>query len=157
MPFGKGAAIPDNVVVDKVIMVINQSQAYKEAYKSFKALTQADQDFAHVITHFKAVERLRKECKDTAQDRGYEIDAAEAAMEGATRGLTDLANSIQQRETANAGSKTANNNGMLQEIRDGLFQVQQQVNQQGQQLAGNMQQPFQKLDNHALQSSRTPA
>ena len=37
---------------------------------------------------------------------------------------------------------------MLQEIRDGLFQVQQQVNQQGQQLAGNMQQPFQKLNNN---------
>ena len=90
-----GDSIPNNIIVDKVIMVINQSQAHKKAYKNFKALAQVDQDFAHVITHFKAAERLRKECQDTAQDRGYGMNAEEAAMEGATRGLTDLANSIQ--------------------------------------------------------------
>ena len=73
-------------------MVINQSQAYKEAYKSFKALAQADQYFTHVIAYFKAAERLRKKCQDTAQDRGYGINAEEAAIEGATKGLTNLAN-----------------------------------------------------------------
>ena len=82
-----GDAIPDNIIVNKVLMVINQSQAYKEAYKSFNALAQADQDFAHVITHFKAAERLRKECQDTAQDRGYRMNAEDTAIEGATRGL----------------------------------------------------------------------
>ena len=61
-----GYAIPDNIIVDKVLMAINQPQTYKEAYKSFKALAQVDQDFAHVITHFKGAERLRKECQDTA-------------------------------------------------------------------------------------------
>ena len=105
-------------------MVINQSHACMKTYNSFKALAPVDQDFAHAITHFKVAECLRKECQDSAQDRGYGMNAEDTAIEGATRGLTDLANSMQQRETANAGSKTADNNGMLQEIRDGLFQVQ---------------------------------
>ena len=30
-----GDVIPDNIIVDKVLMVINQSQAYKEVYKIF--------------------------------------------------------------------------------------------------------------------------
>ena len=34
-----GDDIPDNIIFDKVIMVMNQSQASKAAYKSFKALT----------------------------------------------------------------------------------------------------------------------
>ena len=53
------------------------------------------------------------------------MNAGEATMEGATRSLTDLANFIQQREAANVGSKMTNNIGILQDIWDGLFQVQQ--------------------------------
>ena len=75
-----GDAIPDNIIVVKVLIVVNQSQAYKEAYKSVKALAPADQDFKHLITHFKASEQLRKECQDTAQDRGYGMNAEEAAL-----------------------------------------------------------------------------
>ena len=97
-----GDKIPDNIVVDKVLMVIIKSQAYKEAYKSFKALPPIEQDFAHVKTHFTAAERLRKECDDTAQDQGYSINAEEVAIEGARKGLTDLANNMHQHENNNA-------------------------------------------------------
>ena len=119
-----GDAIPDNIIVDKVLMFINHSQAYRETCKSFKSLAPQDQDFAHIIINTKALERLRKECQDFAQDRGYGMNAEDTAMEEATRGLTGLAYSMQQRKTANAGSDTADNNGVLQEIWDGLFQVQ---------------------------------
>ena len=105
-------------------MFINHSQAYRETCKSFKSLAPQDQDFAHIIINTKALERLRKECQDFAQDRGYGMNAEDTAMEEATRGLTGLAYSMQQRKTANAGSDTADNNGVLQEIWDGLFQVQ---------------------------------
>ena len=74
------------------------------------------------------------------------MNAEEVAIEGATKGLTDLANNMHQHENNNAGGKTENNS-VLQEIRDGLFQVQQQVNNQGQQLANNMRQPFQQSNN----------
>ena len=113
-----GHKIPDNIIVDKLLRVINGSQAYKEAHKSFKGLALQDQDFAHFKTHFRAVERLRKECDDTAQDRGYSTNAEEVASEWATKGLTDLANSLQQRQ----GGETANNS-VLQEIRGELFQM----------------------------------
>ena len=100
-----GHKILDNTIVDKLLRVINGSQAYKEAYKAFKSLGQQDQNFARLKTHFRAVERLRKECDDTAQDQGYSMNAEEVAIEGATKGLTDLADSLQQRQ----GGETANN------------------------------------------------
>ena len=61
-------------------MVINGSQAYKEAYEAFKSLAPQDQDFAHLKTHFRAAERLRKECDDAAQDQGYSMNAEEVAI-----------------------------------------------------------------------------
>ena len=119
-----GDKIPNNIIEDKVLKVINKSQAYKEAYKRFKTLPPLDQDFAHVKTHFTAAERLRKECDDTAQDRGCRMNAEEVAIERVTKGLTDLANNMYQHENDNARG-AAENNSVLQQIRDGLFQVQQ--------------------------------
>ena len=63
------------------------------------------------------------------------------------KNMLDLANAMNWEETANAGAETAIvTNTALREIRDGMVLMQQQMNQQGQQLTGNMQKPFKQLD-----------
>ena len=92
-----GDQILNIIIVDKLLMVINQLQEYTEAYKSLKALSDPDQDFTHLIQHFKAAERFQKKCQDSAQDRRYGMhaEAKNDALQQATRGLTDLTNSLQ--------------------------------------------------------------
>ena len=72
-----GHCIPDNIIVDNVILVIVNSQTYKQAYAELKAFQV--QDFAAVQTHFKQAEFIQKECQDTAVDHGFGILAEEAA------------------------------------------------------------------------------
>ena len=92
-----GHKIPDNIIVDKLIRVINGSQAYKEAYKSFKSLGQHDQNFVLLKNTFQGGRTPAcKESDDTAQYREYSMNAEEVAIEGATKGQTDLSDSLQK-------------------------------------------------------------
>ena len=72
-----GHCIPDNIIVDKVILVIVNSQTYKQAYTELKAFQV--HDFATVQMHFRQPEFIRKQCQDTAVDHGFGILAEEAA------------------------------------------------------------------------------
>ena len=129
-----GDCIPDNIIVDKVLIMIMKSQAYKAVYLTLKTLPPGNQDFAHVQTHFRTAERLCKKCQDTAQDYGYSsLSTEEAAQDGMTKNMLDLANAMyrnDQNETVNAGREMANVTiAALEEIRDGMVQMQLQMNQ----------------------------
>ena len=116
--------IPENIIVDRVLLVIVKLQAYKQEYKQFKPLP--GQDFAKVQIHFKAAKRLWKKYQDTAEEHGYGMLAEDAAQDGMTKIMLNLANAMNRNETANAGIELANvTDAALQEIRDRILIMQQ--------------------------------
>ena len=102
-----------------------KSQAFKQEYAELKA--PQVQDFAAVQTHFKQAKRLRKECKDRAEDHRFGMLAEDAAQDGMTKNMLNLENAIHRNETANAGTVTVKKNAVLQEQRDGMALLQQQM------------------------------
>ena len=61
--------ITDHIIVDKVLICINCTQAYKQQHLEFKRLP--DQSYASLRTHFTAAERNRQEVVDEAAQHGY--------------------------------------------------------------------------------------
>ena len=134
-----GHRIPDQIVVDKVLGQIVKSQAFITAYEAFKQLPL--QDFAALQVHFKQAERNNREYRDSADQHGYGMGADEHAANKMTENLTNLAQALQQTETANGASNATENTSALEQIKNGMFSLQQQLlstQQQQQQMATSM-------------------
>ena len=83
--------------VDKVLICINRTQAYKQQYLKFKRLP--DQSYASLRTHFTAAERNQQEVEDEAAQHAYGGNAQEASDINMQESLTNLAAEITERET----------------------------------------------------------
>ena len=120
-----GHQVPDQIVVDKVLGQIVKSRAFITAYEAFKQLPL--QDFAVLQVHFKQAERNNRECRDSADQHGYGMGTDEHAANEMTKNLTDLAEALRQTETANGASDAAANNSALEQIKNEMVSLQQQL------------------------------
>ena len=84
------------------------------------------EDFAVVQTHFKHADLLRKECQDTAE-HGFGMSAEEAAQDGMTKNMLNLANAMHCNKKVNAGTASAETNACMQQIKNGMTALQQQT------------------------------
>ena len=141
-----GHRIPDNMIVDKVLIVICRTQAYKQQYLAFKQLEV--QNYAALMKHFKQAERDRIECEDAAAQHGYGMNAEENGDDAMSKHLENLANAITANEVAHnahEAATTAQNDGndILRQLTANIENMQQQLmatQQMQQQMAANMQQ-----------------
>lgn len=137
-----GHRIPDNMIVDKVLIVICRTQAYKQQYLAFKQLPV--QDYTNLMRHFKQAERDRLECEDAAAQHGYGMNAEEEENDMAKH-LNDLAQAITENEMANKAATASSEqyNDMILQLQNGMANLQHQLlatQQMQQQMAANMQQ-----------------
>ena len=141
-----GHRIPDNMIVDKVLIVICRTQAYKQHYLAFKQLPL--QNYTTLMAYFKQAERDRIECEDTAAQHGYGMNAEENGDDEMAKHLNNLANAITANEVASNVQEAAtaahgNTTDMLMQLTANIENMQQQLmatQQMQQQMEGNMQQ-----------------
>ena len=81
--------IADHIIVDKVLIRINHTQAYKQQYLEFKSLP--DQSYALLRTPFTSAKCNRQEVEDEAAQHGYGCNSQEAAEINMQESLTNLA------------------------------------------------------------------
>ena len=115
--------ILDNIIFDKVLLVIVDLQAYKQAYEEFKAL--AIHNFEAIQPHFKQAELSQKEFQDTSVEHGLGMSAEDAALNGMTKNMLYSANAVHCNEMANAGMALVETNASMQQTKDGLTAPQQ--------------------------------
>ena len=84
-----GHPIPPNQIEDAALICINRSQAYKQAYLSYRQLPLRNYNILQ--THFNQAERDRLEVEDEAAAHGYGGNAIETADREMQQGLTEVA------------------------------------------------------------------
>ena len=78
------------------------------------------QDFNAFQKHFKQAERDNREYCNSVEQHEYGMGADESAANEMTKILTDLANALQQTETANGATGQAENNSVLEQTKNNI-------------------------------------